>query len=75
MAGAPPPPMGSVQEVLAGIEGIEFVYFTEQDVVRHRLVQQVIKAYDRYEVKRAEATQSSRRQATSPTGRAPTRRA
>ncbi len=34
--------------VLAGIEGIAFVYFDERDVVRHRLVQSVIKAYEAY---------------------------
>jgi phosphate starvation-inducible PhoH-like protein len=34
------------ERVLANIEGIEFVYFTEKDVVRHRLVQMIIKAYE-----------------------------
>ena len=34
------------QSVLANIEGIEFVYFNEKDVVRHHLVQMIIKAYD-----------------------------
>jgi phosphate starvation-inducible PhoH-like protein len=38
-----------VQNILAGIEGIRFVYFTNKDVVRHKLVQQIIKAYERYE--------------------------
>jgi len=41
-----------VQGVLKGIEGIEFVYFTEKDVVRHPLVQDIIKAYERMEEKR-----------------------
>lgn len=35
-----------VREVLAGIEGIHFSYFTEVDVVRHPLVQEIIRAYD-----------------------------
>lgn len=35
------------QEILEGIEGIKFVYFTERDVVRHKLVQDIIRAYDR----------------------------
>ncbi len=35
--------------VLAGIEGLAFVEFDEKDVVRHPLVQEVIRAYDRYE--------------------------
>ncbi len=32
--------------VLAGVEGIAFTYFDEKDVVRHKLVQSVVKAYD-----------------------------
>jgi phosphate starvation-inducible PhoH-like protein len=32
--------------VLAGVDGIAFVYFDEKDVVRHRLVQSIIKAYE-----------------------------
>ena len=39
-----------VREILQGIAGIEFVYFDERDVVRHRLVQEIIKAYDRHSV-------------------------
>jgi phosphate starvation-inducible PhoH-like protein len=38
-----------VQKILEGIEGIRFVYFTNKDVVRHKLVQQIIKAYERHE--------------------------
>jgi phosphate starvation-inducible PhoH-like protein len=34
------------ERVLANIEGIEFVYFDEKDVVRHQLVQMIIKAYE-----------------------------
>jgi phosphate starvation-inducible PhoH-like protein len=37
------------EKILKGIEGIRFVYFTERDVVRHRLVQEIIRAYERYE--------------------------
>lgn len=33
--------------VLEGVEGIGFMRFTEADVVRHPLVQQIIRAYDR----------------------------
>ncbi len=36
-------------DILRGIEGIWFCWFTEIDVVRHPLVQEVIKAYERYE--------------------------
>ena len=34
-----------IEEVLRGIEGIDFVYLTEMDVVRHRLVKEIIRAY------------------------------
>jgi phosphate starvation-inducible PhoH-like protein len=35
-------------DVLRGIEGISFVQFDEKDVVRHTLVQRIVKAYERY---------------------------
>jgi phosphate starvation-inducible PhoH-like protein len=35
-------------EVVGKIEGIALVYFDERDVVRHNLVQRIIKAYDEY---------------------------
>ena len=41
-----------VQSILKGIEGIEFVYFSDRDVVRHPLVQDIIKAYERMDEKR-----------------------
>src|SRR5215203_6928781 len=34
-----------IERILTDIEGIEFHYFTEADVVRHRLVREIIKAY------------------------------
>ncbi|MBM4141141.1 MAG: PhoH family protein [Nitrospira sp.] len=37
------------ERILSNIEGITFIYFSEKDVVRHRLVQEIIKAYERYE--------------------------
>ena len=40
------------KKVLAEVPGIAFVQFTEKDVVRHPLVQEVIRAYDRYEGER-----------------------
>ena len=40
-----------VQKILGGIEGIKLVYFTHRDVVRHRLVQQIIQAYEKFEEK------------------------
>jgi phosphate starvation-inducible PhoH-like protein len=37
-----------VADVLRGVEGIQFVQFDERDVVRHSLVQKIVKAYERY---------------------------
>jgi phosphate starvation-inducible PhoH-like protein len=34
------------ERILSRLEGIEFVYFTDKDVVRHKLVQMIIRAYD-----------------------------
>jgi phosphate starvation-inducible PhoH-like protein len=39
------------REILTGIRGLKFVYLTERDVIRHRLVQDIIKAYERAEAK------------------------
>ncbi|MBS1818827.1 MAG: PhoH family protein [Acidobacteria bacterium] len=35
-------------KVVGNIEGISFIHFDERDVVRHRLVQQIVKAYEAY---------------------------
>jgi phosphate starvation-inducible protein PhoH and related proteins len=35
-------------EIVGKIEGISFIYFDERDVVRHNLVQRIIKAYDEH---------------------------
>ena len=42
-------PSGLIEskEILKGIDGIKFVFFSERDVVRHKLVQEIIRAYDR----------------------------
>jgi len=37
-----------IQEVLSGIKGIAFTYFEKSDVVRHKLVQKIVKAYEDY---------------------------
>ncbi len=37
------------QNILKAVDGIKFIYLDETDVVRHRLVQAVIKAYENYE--------------------------
>ena len=41
-----------VMRVLRGINGIDFVYLSDKDVVRHELVQKIIKAYERYDNER-----------------------
>jgi phosphate starvation-inducible PhoH-like protein len=35
-------------EILKGVEGISFVHFNDRDVVRHSLVQRIVKAYERH---------------------------
>jgi phosphate starvation-inducible PhoH-like protein len=40
------------QRILSGLEGLEFVYFNEKDVVRHRLVRMIIRAYDEHQKSR-----------------------
>jgi phosphate starvation-inducible PhoH-like protein len=40
-----------IQNFLKNIPGIKFIYLTEKDVVRHELVQKIIKAYEEYERK------------------------
>jgi phosphate starvation-inducible PhoH-like protein len=38
-----------VSNILDGVEGIGFVYFSNKDVVRHPLVQRIVEAYDVHE--------------------------
>lgn len=38
-----------VSRILEDVEGIKFVSFSEKDVVRHKLVQEILRAYDKYE--------------------------
>lgn len=37
------------QHILKGIKGIDFVYFDQDDVVRHQLVKDIIKAYEEHD--------------------------
>ena len=46
-----------VREILAGIEGIGFVEFGNEDVVRHKLVQRIVEAYKQH----AEQTGTARK--------------
>jgi len=45
-------------EVLQGIKGIHFSYFSDRDVVRHPIVQAIVKAYDRNRNRKAGETAS-----------------
>jgi len=51
-------PSGLVEaiELLQGVQGIRMVYFTKRDVVRHKLVQDIIDAYERAESKKGPTT-------------------
>jgi phosphate starvation-inducible PhoH-like protein len=42
-----------VEEILSGIEGLEFVHLGARDVVRHRIVQNIVEAYRAYGERRA----------------------
>ncbi len=46
--------------ILKNIEGVEFCYLTEKDVVRHPLVQKIIKAYERVEQEKQRGRDSAR---------------
>lgn len=62
------------QDILKGVEGIQFCYFDDSDVVRHPLVQRIIRAYARDEKRkqydqkeqRSESTEDTTTQATDP---------
>jgi phosphate starvation-inducible PhoH-like protein len=46
-----------VREILVSLEGVGFVEFGHEDVVRHKLVQRIVEAYKRH----AEETGTARR--------------
>ena len=48
------------RELLRGVEGIAFVHFTDRDVVRHPLVQDIIRAYDSRRPRRLSEVEPSR---------------
>ena len=50
-----------IQHILKGVKGIRFIYFTEKDVVRHPLVQKIIRAYERREPFRGEKLAGEKR--------------
>ena len=44
--------MISIQTILQKIDGISFVYLDQRDVVRHKLVRDIIDAYEKFENKK-----------------------
>jgi phosphate starvation-inducible PhoH-like protein len=52
------------KNILQGIEGIKFIFFSKQDVVRHRLVQEIIRAYEELDARKQEAPGAPRREGT-----------
>ena len=51
-----------IGDILKDVEGIEFVRFGGEDVVRHKLVQRIVAAYNEYAEKQAPALRAPRRQ-------------
>jgi phosphate starvation-inducible protein PhoH and related proteins len=58
-------------EILKPVEGLTFVYFDESDVVRHHLVQRIIRAYDEHKARVAERQMLLSLGAKAAEGRAP----
>jgi phosphate starvation-inducible PhoH-like protein len=52
-----------IGDILADVDGIEFVRFGGEDVVRHKLVQRIVAAYNAYAEKRAPELRRARKQA------------
>ena len=48
-----------IEELLGGIDGIGFVHLSSRDVVRHRIVADIVTAYDRVESTRRHSTQTT----------------
>ncbi len=42
------------EKILSNLEGIAFVHFSDKDVVRHKLVQMIVRAYESYSNSEAE---------------------
>ena len=51
-----------IADILKDVEGIEFVRFGGEDVVRHKLVQRIVAAYSEYAEKQAPPLRQARRQ-------------
>jgi phosphate starvation-inducible PhoH-like protein len=55
-----------VQKVLRGVEGIAFCAFSEVDVVRHPLVQEVVRAYDVFDAERKARAEKAKEERRAP---------
>jgi phosphate starvation-inducible PhoH-like protein len=51
-----------IGDILKDVEGIEFIRFGSEDVVRHKLVQRIVAAYNEYAEKQAPELRAARRQ-------------
>jgi phosphate starvation-inducible PhoH-like protein len=51
-----------IGDILEHVDGIEFVRFGGEDVVRHKLVQRIVEAYNEYAEKQAPELRTARRQ-------------
>jgi phosphate starvation-inducible PhoH-like protein len=56
-------------DILKNVEGLTFVYFDEADVVRHHLVQRIIRAYDEHKTRAAEDQMSLLESRNTPNGK------
>jgi phosphate starvation-inducible PhoH-like protein len=56
----PGKPSGLVEaiKILGKVSDIKVVYFSDRDVVRHKLVQKIVKAYEKYERTLAEKAEA-----------------
>lgn len=56
-------PSGLIEskEILTGIDGIEFVFFSKRDVVRHKLVREIIRAYELRDAEKERLKQADKR--------------
>jgi phosphate starvation-inducible PhoH-like protein len=52
-----------VSDVLKRVDGIEFIRFGEEDVVRHKLVQRIVAAYNEHSQRQAPELRPQRRRA------------
>src|SRR5690242_16051345 len=46
------------ERIISGVEGISFIHFNDRDVVRHPLVQRIVRAYESYSAQNIDRQQS-----------------